>query len=82
MDDAQRPPPPGDGSGSSPGTGNPYFFAFRGGPAHRFKGIVASQDSDPFGDTHAVSRTTDINVNDVARVDVSVYRDEATDGRS
>jgi len=35
--------------------------------------------SDQFGDAHEVSRITDINVNDVVRVDMSAYQDEVTD---
>jgi hypothetical protein len=43
-----------------------------------FHGTVAS---DPIGDAHAISRITDINVNNVVRVDMSAYQDDATDGR-
>jgi hypothetical protein len=103
MDEAQRPPPPGDGSGSpapSDGSGSPAPSDGSGGSApgdgsgggfgtgklvhlsgragSLFQGTAAS---DPFGDAHAVSRISDINVNDVVRVDMSAYQDEATDGR-
>jgi hypothetical protein len=43
-----------------------------------FQGTVAS---NPFGDAHAVSSVTDVNVNKVDRVEMSTYQDEATDGR-
>jgi hypothetical protein len=85
MDEARRPPPagdgpgsPGNGSGNGFGTGNPYLFIFRGRAGSLFQGTAAS---DPFGDAHAESRNTDVDVNDVARVDMSAYQDEATDGR-
>lgn len=73
------PPAPGDGSGSGPGTGNPYSSVFWGGLAHWFKDTVAS---DPFGDRHAISSINEIEVNDVVRVDVSTYQDEASGGWS
>jgi hypothetical protein len=43
-----------------------------------FQGTAAS---DPLGNGHAISRITDINVNNVDRVDVSAYQNEATSGR-
>ena len=43
-----------------------------------FQGTVASE---PSGDAHAISRITDINVNDMVRVDMSAYQDEATHGQ-
>lgn len=72
------PSAPGDGSGNGPGTGNPYLSAFWGELAQWFKDTVAS---DPFGDRHAISRINEIEVNDVVRVDVSAYQDEATGGK-
>lgn len=77
--EATRPPAVRDGSGNTLGTGNRYLFAFRGGLAHWFKGTVAS---DPFGDRHAISKINEIEVNDVVRMDVSTYQDEASGGWS
>ena len=65
---------PGDGSRGGFDTGK-LMFVFRGGLA---QGTAASH---PFGDSHAVSRITDINVNDVDQGDMTAYQDEVTDGR-
>jgi hypothetical protein len=86
MDEARRPPsPPGDGSGSpAPGDGSRGGFGagklvrLSGRAGSPFQGTAAS---DPSADSHAVSRITDINVNDVDRVDASAHQEEATNGR-
>jgi hypothetical protein len=45
MAEATRPPAPEDGSGNSPGTGNPYLFAFRGSwlTVPRYRSIGSTQ---------------------------------------
>ena len=40
---------------------------------------VASMPRNPFTDSHAISTLTDISVNDLDRVEMSTYQEEATD---
>jgi hypothetical protein len=74
--DGSRNPAPADGSVSGFGTGKLVLPSGRVGSL--FQGTAAS---DSFGDAHAVSRITDINVDGVVRVDMSAYQDEATNSR-
>ena len=74
--DGSGSPAPGDGSGSGFGTGKLARLPRRDGSL--FQGTAAS---DPSGEAHAVSRISDINVNDVVQVDMSAYCDEDTNGQ-
>ena len=55
------------------------MFTFRTELAHLFQDAVPS---NPPSDSHAaVSRITDINVNNLKQVEMSSIHDEATDGQ-
>ena len=55
------------------------MFAFRKG-RFKFLDSVASVQSDPFTDSHAVSTLTDVPVDNLDRVGTSTYVDEETGG--
>ena len=73
------PPATGGGSGTGHFTGNLACSPF--GQTGSLFQDTASVKSDPFSDLHAESRITDINVNDLERVEISSIQDEATNGR-
>ena len=77
--EAMRPPAPGRESGTSRFTGNLACSPF--GQSYHSSLFQDTVGSNPFPDSHAVSKTTDINVNDLEQVEMSSIHDEATNGR-
>ena len=69
----------GGGSGSDPDTGKLASSPFGQG-RFKFLDSVASIQSNPFTDSHAVSTLTDVSVDNLDRVGTSIYVDEETGG--
>ena len=57
-----------------------YLFVFRVRPT-QFQDSVASTGRNPFTDSHAISTLTNVSVDNLDRVEMSTYREEATNGR-
>jgi hypothetical protein len=86
--EATRPRPPGppgpgsgsesgSGSGSGPETSNPTCSLFvQAGSL--FQGTAGS---NPFSDSHGISRITNVSVDDLNRIEMSTYHEETTEGR-
>lgn len=69
--------PPGSGSRYDPETSKlpPSLFGQAGSLSQ------GSVWSNPFSDSHRISRISEVNVNDLDRVEVSTYQEEITVGQ-
>jgi hypothetical protein len=70
----------GGGAGSGPDTGK-LACSPSGQGRFKFLDSVASIQSNPFTDSHAISMLTDVPVDNLDRVGTSTYVDENTGGQ-
>ena len=71
------PPGPGSGSGGGPETSNSTCLLF----VQAGSLIQGTAVSNPFTDSHGITRMTDVSVDDLDRVEMSTYHEETTNGR-